>query len=71
MKCKKCGTECRWLYYPRSDYPSTYYEDHMIQTDYWICPECDTIYKQWIEPIIHRDEVEVDSLGETKKGEKK
>ena len=66
MKCKECGTECRWLYYPNTKFPRDYYDADFIQTDLWFCPDCETVYRQWIEPIIHRDEVKINSLNGTK-----
>ena len=58
MNCPECETEMRWLYYAKSDYSSAFYEDHFVQTDYWYCRECDSVYRQWIESKIHRDKVE-------------
>ena len=64
MICPECGTEMKWLYYAKSDYSSAFYEEHFVQTDYWYCRECDIIYRQWIESVVHRDKYEPMIVGE-------
>jgi len=66
MKCPKCDVELVWLYKPINYTFFTHRDEDVIATDYLMCPICEKIWKQWIETKVHHDEVEVDSLGETK-----
>ena len=50
MRCK-CGGELLWLYRPPRGLPTS--ETGTVHTDYAICPECEAVYKQWIESKVH------------------
>jgi len=66
MKCLVCGEGCKWLYYPKTEFPRDYYESDFIQTNLWYCPECEHVYRQWIQTKVHRDKVEPIMVGEEK-----
>ena len=52
VKCKFCeDAELLWLYRPRRGEINP--EQAIVTTDYAICPECERIYKQWIESRVH------------------
>ena len=69
MKCKECGSDCYWLYYSKYDsYLHTMMSDERwTQTDYWYCPECETVYRQWIESKVHRDKYEPENISSVTK----
>jgi len=51
MKCTFCDVALLWLYRPKRGEINP--EEATIHTDYAICPECERIYKQWIESKVH------------------
>jgi len=62
MKCEKCGTELKWLYYPKHDTVFFMDKDRLVQTDFLYCRECNIIYRQWIESKVHYDKYEPKTL---------